>query len=380
MNELIKKFQNHISALWKVDCSLLDVRLKKFTEQKMFCNRCPVGCDFVNTHMYGCYESVRWNNKYIYYCPGGFTFIAVPIMEDVDVVTEAVITGPILMGDAEDIENLFDLPYFETAKVNDLAEIISAVFAPKIKCVSSNYSSEEFLKVIYNEIELCEKNKGYPIDLEIELKNAIVEGDGGRAKEIINKLLGQIFFYSNSDLEIIKARVLELIVLLSRSAIEGGADIEQIFTLNNGYVKEIQNYTSLDRLNIWLIGVIDRFVSYVFEFNDVKHADIIYKITSYIKANYMKRITLEDVAEHVYLSKTYISRIFKKEMSVTFSTYINKIRVEKSKILLKDCSLSLCDVATLVGFEDQSYYTKIFRKFTNMSPGKYRERHRIKSN
>jgi len=377
MYDMIEKYTKHISALWNVDCNLLDVRLRTFGEQKMFCKKCPVGCNFANTHLYGCYESVRWDNKYIYYCPGGFTFIAVPIREDEDIVNKAVITGPLLMGDIEDIENSYDLPYFETAKVNDLAEIISAVFVPGIKKEREISSSTDFLNTIYKELESHEKYKSYPISLEIELKNAVVEGDGVRAKEIINKLLAQVFFYSNNDLTIIKNRVMELIVLLSRSAIEGGADIEQIFALNNNCVREIQKFTSLDRLNLWLIEIINRFVSYVFEFNDVKHADIIYKITSYIKSNYMKRLTLEDVAEHVFLSKTYVSRIFKEEMKVTLFRYINKTRIEKSKILLLDSSLSLTNVATLVGFEEQSYYTKIFRDFTGMSPGKYREKHGI---
>ncbi len=380
MHDIIEKYKKHISALWEVNCNLLDARLKTFGEQEMFCKKCPIGCDFVNTHLYGCYESVRWNNKYIYYCPGGFTFVAVPIREDEDIVNKAVITGPILMGDIEDIENSYGLPYFETAKVNDLAEVVSAVFAPRLKCNSVISTSEEFLNTIYKELESYENYKSYPISLESELKSAVLEGDGLRAKEIINKLLGQVFFYSNNDFAIIKTRVLELIILLSRSAIEGGADVEQIFALNNTCVREIEKYTTLDRLNIWLIEVINRFVSYVFEFNDVKHADIIYKIISYIKSNYMKRITLEDIAEHVYFSKTYISRIFKEEMNVTLSKYINKTRIEKSKILLLDCSLSLTDVATLVGFEEQSYYTKIFRGFTGMSPGKYREKHGINKN
>ena len=115
----------------------------------------------------------------------------------------------------------------------------------------------------------------------------------------------------------------------------------------------------------------------MFEFNDVKHADIIYKITAYVKSNYMKKITLEDIADHVFLSKTYLSRIFKEEMKVTLSKYINKIRIDKSKLLLLDSSLSLADVANLTGFDDQSYYSKTFRNITGMSPGRYREKHGI---
>lgn len=377
MDKLIKKYCKHISSLFGVECNLLDVRLKTFEESKMFCKSCPHGCNFVNTHLYGCYESVRWDNKYIYYCPGGYIFVAVPVMEDVDILSEAIITGPLLMGDIEDFDDKCTLVHFETSRVNDLAELISGIFAPKIKSSSKNESSEEFLNDMYKELEVLADYKDYPIGLEQELKDAITEGNGERAKELINKLLGQIFFHSNGDFGIIKARVLELVVLLSRSAIEGGADTAQIFALNNNYIKEIEDFTSIDRLNTWLVGIINRFVSYVFEFNDVKHADIIYKITAYVKSNYMKKITLEDIADHVFLSKTYLSRIFKEEMKVTLSKYINKIRIDKSKLLLLDSSLSLADVANLTGFDDQSYYSKTFRNITGMSPGRYKEKHGI---
>ncbi len=380
MDKLIKKYQKHISSLFSVECNLLDVRLKTFGTGDMFCKSCPVGCNFVNTHLYGCYESVRWDNKYIYYCPGGYIFIAVPVMEDVDILNEAVITGPILMGDIDDIEKPCGLVHFETSRVNDLAELISGIFSPEIKSISRGEHREDFLNTMYKELEVLNDYKNYPIGLEQELEDAIKEGNSSRAKELINKLLGQIFFHSNGDFGIIKARVLELIVLLSRSAIEGGAETEQIFTLNNSYIKEIENIESLDRLNTWLVGVMNRFVSYVFEFNDVKHADVIFKITAYVKNNYMKKITLDDIADNVYLSRTYISRIFKEEMKVTLTKYINKIRIDKSKQLLLDSSLSLADVANLTGFDDQSYYSKTFRNITGMSPGRYREKHGIHKN
>ena len=60
-------------------------------------------------------------------------------------------------------------------------------------------------------------------------------------------------------------------------------------------------------------------------------------------------------------------------MSIT--NYINQVRVEKSKLFLTDRSYSLVDIANAVGFDDQSYYTKVFKSITGVSPGKYREAH-----
>ena len=81
---------------------------------------------------------------------------------------------------------------------------------------------------------------------------------------------------------------------------------------------------------------------------------------------------MDDISSYVYLSKSYLSKIFKDEMKCTITNYINSVRVEKSKQLLADSSLSLADIAYFVGFEDQSYYTKVFKKITGVSPGKYK--------
>ena len=74
--------------------------------------------------------------------------------------------------------------------------------------------------MIYIQLEVVRKDGNYPIELERDLKSSIIECNSDKAKEIINKILGRIFFNSNVDLKIMKTRVLELIVLLFRSSID----------------------------------------------------------------------------------------------------------------------------------------------------------------
>jgi AraC-like DNA-binding protein len=234
-------------------------------------------------------------------------------------------------------------------------------------------TTTDFLNTVYSELIL--DNKDYPLDLERKLQSAIASGDGKSAREFLNRLLGDIFFRSNGDFSVIKARALELLVLLSRSAIDGGADVEQIFSLNNDYIKEIDRFETLEQLSPWLSSIINRFVSYVFDFSDIKHSDIIHKTVDYIKENYMKKISLEDIADNIYMSRSYVSKIFNQEMNMSISTFINKIRIEKSKQFLADSSLSIAEIAVIIGFEDQSYFTKQFKLFTGLSPKKFKEKH-----
>ncbi len=101
-------------------------------------------------------------------------------------------------------------------------------------------------------------------------------------------------------------------------------------------------------------------------------ADIINKIKEYVLTNFRGKFTLDDIARHVFLSRSYLSGVFKAETGKTLSTYINEVRIENSKALLCETPLSLLDIALLCGFEDQSYFSKVFKALEGVSPKDYR--------
>lgn len=104
--------------------------------------------------------------------------------------------------------------------------------------------------------------------------------------------------------------------------------------------------------------------------------DIMEKVLEYIGLHYHEKITLANVAEQVFLSRSYFSKFFNEQMNCSFTDYINGLRVAKSETFLLDSGLPIAEVANMVGFEDQSYFTKVFKKFTGVSPGRYRETRR----
>ena len=79
------------------------------------------------------------------------------------------------------------------------------------------------------------------------------------------------------------------------------------------------------------------------------------------------------MARLVYLSPAYFSRVFKQEVGESFTGYLNRVRIDHSRSLLRRKELRLVDIALMVGFEDQSYFTKVFKKITGLSPLQYRE-------
>ena len=73
------------------------------------------------------------------------------------------------------------------------------------------------------------------------------------------------------------------------------------------------------------------------------------------------------------MSKTYLSTLFKKETGYSISEYINGIRVDRARSLLVNSDIAIVEIARMCGFEDQSYFTKVFRKTTGITPKKCRE-------
>lgn len=101
---------------------------------------------------------------------------------------------------------------------------------------------------------------------------------------------------------------------------------------------------------------------------------IVQKAVSYIDSHYNETIRLEHVAAYVGLNPSYLSTIFKRELKINFSNYLTQKRIEEACKLLLRSNHSLSDIASEVGFENQSYFSQIFRDHTGMSPKEYRKK------
>ncbi|WP_248930315.1 response regulator [Paenibacillus hamazuiensis] len=104
-----------------------------------------------------------------------------------------------------------------------------------------------------------------------------------------------------------------------------------------------------------------------------KENHVIYEIAKYIQNHYHQDITLQDIAGHFYLSREYISRKFKQEFHVNISDYITSIRMDRAKLLLLNPSYRISQIAELVGYDDEKYFSKVFKKTVGISPNEYRK-------
>lgn len=94
----------------------------------------------------------------------------------------------------------------------------------------------------------------------------------------------------------------------------------------------------------------------------------------YMKENYHHKITLKDVADHVYVSQWHLSKLLNGHTGQSFSELLNTIRINAAKELLKDPALRVGDVADEVGFLDIAHFSRVFKKITGLSANEYRNR------
>lgn len=99
---------------------------------------------------------------------------------------------------------------------------------------------------------------------------------------------------------------------------------------------------------------------------------MIEKAKHYIAEHLSEKITLRMISEHVYLSETYFSFLFKKVTGVTYMDYIQDVRMQEAKKLLTDTNHKVYKVAELIGYSDYKYFSLQFKKYVNMTPKEYR--------
>ncbi len=117
---------------------------------------------------------------------------------------------------------------------------------------------------------------------------------------------------------------------------------------------------------------------YLFEFinelvSDCTYSDNIKSTLKYIDENYKQNISMSDAAKRLFLNEEYFSRLFKSEVGLTFTNYLNNLRMTKAKELILESNIKINAVGEMVGIKNPKYFSMLFKKHHNITPSKLRE-------
>ncbi|MDR1579167.1 MAG: AraC family transcriptional regulator [Synergistaceae bacterium] len=342
----------------------------------------------------GGYESYRFGGRYIFCCPSGLVFFASPIILS-GRHEMSVVGGPALMADYDDfiendIETKISVPDRQTLR--DMLSRIPVNSAKRINALSAQLfvnarhlsdAKAEFTQEIKTLSGLQDfhpyvwrqsgSDNYYAVQGQ-KLVKALLEHDEYPARALLNNILGHVMFHSSKDIKSLRDDVAEFTSVLYNAAMNHrGADIKYIFGSGETWAGEIANLETIEDVVDWLNSLLNRFKECVFK-QPAKYSEIGHKVILYMKNNYQNKITVEDIAETFYFNTSYLGKIIKLMTGSTPRDYLNRLRVNEGKNLMKNGEYRINEIGEMVGFSDASYFSKVFKKIEGVTPYQYKAR------
>jgi len=236
----------------------------------------------------------------------------------------------------------------------------------------NNYTPLTTKNVISNNQTKKDSFKNSVTKKEQELMGRIQLGDQSGAKEILNKIMGEIFLQNPDDLDIIKARLLELFITIGRAAIQKLNSGDNLFRLYYDAVQGLQNLSDIEEVCLWTTESFDKLIRLIYINRDNSKYTIVVKIIEYLQDHMSNEVSINEISKAVFLSPFYLSRLFKEELGITIIEYLTEIRMEKAKSLLEKTDMTIAEITNNVGYNEISYFSRLFKRRVGISPTKYR--------
>ncbi|WP_096271077.1 AraC family transcriptional regulator [Paucisalibacillus globulus] len=211
--------------------------------------------------------------------------------------------------------------------------------------------------------------------LEQELLHWITQANVEKAKIVLDKINNlERARLSSNPVRSLKNSLICSCTLFTRAIIKAGVTPEYAFDLSDVYIREVEKVDTSKELKKLEYEMVITFIKAVSDYRrDPYQNDVVDKAIHYIHDHILHPITLAEVAEEANVSPNYLSSLFRKVVGVPLIEYINRKKIEESKYFLEHTNSSLLDIALLFAFNDQSYYTALFRKYNGITPKKYRQ-------
>lgn len=352
-------------------------------------------------------EAAKYGEPYVFRCHAGLIAWAVPI-----IIQEhhcAVICGQVLMWEIEDyfldeisamVEGLnvddsairqstLEINYLSGDKVQAISELLFVIANQIMNNEESIFSERKnmsaYQAALSNSIAERKKLQGfspnggdirhnYLRDKERELIARIRGGDTDAAGRHLDDLLVEIMRFGARSVQDVKGRVLELLINLSHAAVDGGMSEENISSLNSRFYDELYCKETTEEICYWTKKVVNIYSEEVRKAQNKDNFQAAYAAAEYIRSHFKEKISVHNIGDKVHLSDSYLSHIFSETFGRTITEYLTSVRIDYAKTLLTKPGLSISDVALDSGFEDVSYFSRVFKKSEGITPRDYKKR------
>lgn len=280
-----------------------------------------------------------------------------------------------LIAFAEDVKNNL-LRWFELSVTIGLSPTLAGIGGLPDGYRSAVNAVEQKLFVGKNKIIVMEeqdsRTDGYKFDFSLidTLKDILKTGNFEKLSKEVASFFDELI-QNRAPLKYVQSICLSLILMSNQVIWENLLGDE-----GKSEQTQIEDFFALDTLEdmqSFILRLFQTACQRIAQKMDGKKRNLIVSVKHFIEENYAKHITINDIARELYFNSTYLSFIFKQETGKTINDYITQIRIEKAKQLLRDPKIKVDDVCYRVGYQEPSYFSKLFKKHTGLSPRQYRE-------
>lgn len=218
----------------------------------------------------------------------------------------------------------------------------------------------------------------YPFEKENLLINFILDGNKAQSIEYFNSFWDELMIVQDrADPNHFKNAVNQLLNMLERRLVKHGTTLREITNVSLPFTEFIVRISTVSKLKESVQHIFIKACDAITEINDsVKSSShaAIKEVIKFIDEHYNEKITLNELAEKVYLNSSYLGIQFKKETGKNFVDYLKEVRIGKAKELLKGIDMKIYEVSESVGYHDDKYFREIFKELTGLTPFEYRQK------
>lgn len=322
------------------------------------------------------HEALRWGEPSMMLCPSGYVIWAVPVMQN-SMVTGAIVTEKAVVGSSDDPLSPWELrlAVSDLLSMAEEANLTNAALLELRREAAKRESQRAEAIHTFKSQDYQSIRDLYLLE-EPALISAIKQGDRSTAREIINRVLVGIYYFGRERPTLLKSFILELIVTMSRSAVEVGGDPSELLGTNYSSFADLAKIDSEEELCAWLVSMLERIMDAIKSNREYPCTALLRVALRYMEKHLHREISRDDVATVACMSPSHFSRVVKQTFGHSYTDLLARMRVDKSRELLIRTDKSLIQICLDCGFSDPSYFTKVFRKYTGHNPGEYRRTRR----
>lgn len=210
--------------------------------------------------------------------------------------------------------------------------------------------------------------------LEQQLMECISRCDQKGAVEALDKINSlERAKLASEPIRSLKNSLICSCTLFTRAIINGGVLPEDAFNLSDVMIQQIEKTDSPDQLKELEYEMVGCFIDTLKATEKLEYNPLVYKAITYIHREiFNDELSLEKISEFAGVHPGYLSKVFKESVGMIIPEYINRKKIEDSKYFLLHTNSRLGEIAQMLSYCNQSYYTSLFKKYVGMTPGQFK--------